>query len=103
MPRGTSAKITGHFLDHKDEEVTINELLHLTGVSTGAVSSAITYLTSTKGLPIETLIRGQRWKYSTARAAKSGNKRIFEELAETRNGIILVECEDGRIYKLEEL
>lgn len=49
---------------------------------------------------IETVVTGKAWRYVVR---PNSGKRIFEELTTTKAGIILVQDEDGNVYKLEEL
>lgn len=52
---------------------------------------------------ISTVISGKAWRWDANAKAANPGKRMFEELTTTRAGVILVQDEDGNVYKLEEL
>lgn len=51
---------------------------------------------------IVTVVGGKAWRWEATAKANSG-KRMFEELTTTKAGIVLVQDEDGNVYKLDEL
>lgn len=48
-------------------------------------------------------IAGRAWRWDASQKAAKQAKRIFEELTTTKAGVVLVQDEDGNVYKLEEL
>lgn len=68
-------------------------------VREASIQTAITGMIE-EGKPIEVESRGQAWRYQPN---VKKNKRLFEELTTTKAGVILVEDEEGNVYKLEEL
>lgn len=51
---------------------------------------------------VEAVIPARAWRWSATAKASNG-KRMFEELTTTKAGVVLVQDEDGNVYKLEEL
>lgn len=49
---------------------------------------------------VEAVIPARAWRW-VSKASKG--KRMFEELTTTKAGVVLVQDEDGNVYKLEEL
>lgn len=74
------------------------------GVNKGTVQYAVKALSGT--VPgIISVIKANAWRYDPNAKASNGTsgKRIYEELTTTRAGVVLVQDEDGTVYKLEEL
>lgn len=82
------------------------DLAEQLGVKKGSVQYAVKALSSiVPGIIV--VIPAQAWRYDPSAKASKGNgssgKRMFEELTTTKAGVILVQDEDGNVYKLEEL
>lgn len=52
---------------------------------------------------LEVAVAGRAWRWNANASKASKGKRMFEELTTTKAGVILVQDEDGNVYKLEEL
>jgi hypothetical protein len=53
---------------------------------------------------IEVVIRGQAWRYLPGPpSTKRKGKRMFEEVGEAKSGAMILECEDGTLWKAEQL
>lgn len=81
-----------------------DDLAEQFNVGKGTVQYAVKALAET--VPgIISVIKGNAWRYDpNAKAGKgSSDKKLYEELTTTKAGVILVQDEDGNVYKLEEL
>lgn len=67
-----------------------------------SVQNAIRALIDDDKQPIEIVLPGNCWRYQP-NAPKDPAKRIFEELAVTKAGTILIQDQAGVIYKAEEI
>jgi hypothetical protein len=103
--RGVSASVREYFTAHPGVEVPLSELKSAIGknVSNSVIHNAISYLRVRAEFPIETLAYGRIWRYRPAVVAKSTGKRMFEELAVTRTGDVLIQDEEGKVYRAVEL
>jgi hypothetical protein len=115
--RGQSQTIHNILLGQVGMEVTNTQLQELTGYSERQIMNAMSYLIRSNWMNCKILIRGKKWKVigpgqgpvearksrTTIIHQQNPNRRLFEELATTRSGVILVESEDGEIYRLVEL
>lgn len=104
---GASGKVADYFLGNVGRSITLSELEKETGLPTDTVRNSISYLTRQKGYRIKTEVAGRRWRLTNetpgAPNDKSDDRKLYQELAKTRNGTVIVECEDGSIYKLVEI
>lgn len=55
------------------------------------------------GESVEIVVRGSAWCYVPNASTKKSGKRMFEEVGVTRDGSVLLECEDGGFYRAVEL
>jgi len=97
--RGGTNLVLQYFIDHPNVEVSLSELSGATGLDNQHVRNAVRYLGQNKTDRLEEIHAGLAWKYS----AGAKGKRLFEELATTKSGDILVQDESGTLYKLEEM
>lgn len=102
MRRGISAEVLNHFLENADRSIGFSEFEKEFNLTAKQVIDAVRYNVEDKKINIVTEVRGRRWRYDSTRKSATG-KRLYEELAVTKKGDILVECEDGSIYKLVEI
>lgn len=62
-----------------------------------------------EGMAIEAIVRGQAWTYHPGRKPERRTttvrpgKRMFEEVGEAKAGFVILECEDGTIWRAEQL
>lgn len=106
--RGVSASVREYFTTHPGVEVPLSELKSAIGkqVSNSVIHNAISYLRVRGDFPIETLAHGRIWRHrpaATAPAAAKNDKRVFEELAITKTGDIIIQDEEGKVYRAVEL
>lgn len=80
-----------------------------TGLTENQVSSAVWALLNQSGdisQQIETVVRGRSWRYWPNGQPNQRNtpkgRRVFEEVGPAKIGVIL-ECEDGTLWKAEQL
>lgn len=54
---------------------------------------------------LEVKIRGRCWVYRPGKTVEKvpASKRVFEELAETKGGDLIIQDQDGRLYRAKEL
>lgn len=96
----TAPKVLEVFLAAKPGRlVTLAELVAETGLTADQVQGAVVNLRNREGIPIEIVHRGQIWKYDPTVLT---GKRMFEEIGPAKVGVI-VQDEDGKLYRLEEL
>lgn len=106
---GAAAAVLDYFLGNADRSIGINELVQNLDYPSKPIRNAISYLHTNKGFNIKTEMLGKRWKYLSEKTVPPGpktgpgKKDLLEVLAVTRNGTVLVEAEDGAIFKLVEL
>jgi biotin operon repressor len=89
----------------------IDDLVAQTGLKREQVQAAMYNLRHRGGYDIDAVVQGQVYrlrsldrKQNTAVPAPGRpSKRIFEEIGVMRNGTVVVQDEDSRLYKLEEL
>lgn len=67
-----------------------------------AISNARNNNTGGAATQIETLIRGRQFRWNGG-VSKHNGRALFEEIGKTKSGDLLVESEDGIVYKLVEL
>lgn len=111
------------FMNHPNTDASAEQLSAILGMDTHAIQRHCWTLIHRKGMTdLNVLRRGHRWCYKpgqvdpqyrppVSRVATVATLpprpqiagRMFEELAVTNRGEILVQCEDGSIYKLVEV
>lgn len=83
--------------------VYIDDMARDLGIEPASIRGAVRGLIDSGNCPqLIPTIAGRAWRWD-ASAKANGGKRIFEELTTTKAGIVLVQDEDGNVYKLEEL
>lgn len=89
------------------EIIYLKDIVAATGLDEKQVQSAINNMRRddpTLESTIQTVARGQAWRYDpTGRRRKDGEKRMFEELAVTKTGALIIQDQDGNLYRAEEL
>lgn len=110
VPRNSVSKpVLSALIKHPYTEIPVADLAKETGFTLTQVSNAVIHLRD-KGIRIEIPMRGV-YRYVPG-AAPTGkpvaeppkpSKLLFEEIGRTKSGEIVVEGEDGALYKLCEL
>jgi len=102
----TADKIIDFLSEHPNINVTLNEIIQVTGLKKEQVQSGMSNLRSRNGLNIETLVAGQLWTYHPTAPAPTGEKhvtpQVFELVGQAKAGLI-IQDEDGKLYRAEEL
>lgn len=52
---------------------------------------------------VEIVVRGQAWRYLGPDRKGAGSKLCFEQIGVTREGDLILQCEDDRIFRAKEL
>lgn len=94
------SKVLKYLEEHIGQRLFADDMAQALGLSRIQVSHAI-YGIRKSGLHVEQVSQGV-YMYSGGRSAGSV-KGLFEELAQTRTGKIIVQDEDGKVYLLTEL
>ena len=104
---GITAELARYFRDHVGQEVFLKDLAaEFPQYTTIQIQSNINNLNRTNTeVRVTTLIKGQSWTYRPKGkdAATVASKRIFEEIAVTKSGAIIVQDESGNLFKATEL
>lgn len=94
--------VIARYLEAKPgQTVYLQDIAKDLGADSRTVQRGIYALIKSDSLPIAVVHAGQAWRYDP-NGAKGGG-RLFEELATTKQGHILVQDEHGNVYRLEEL
>jgi hypothetical protein len=91
---------------HPDQQITIHELIEETGLTREQVINAIGSLRRRGRMDIETLMSGALWVWHSQPRKKEKNQEtppLFAELARTKLGDIILEDENGTLWKAEKL
>lgn len=99
--------------DRPGVRVYVEDIAKAIGCTRDQAQSAMSNLRNdVPSLPITTVISGNVWIFGTAAATDAAlpsrrpipkPKRIFEELAVTKSGEILIQDESGTIYRASEM
>lgn len=101
--------LMAYFEKHPGVNVYLEDILADLGeTDRKRIQQGILNINTSGHMKIENLSRGQIYRYSPfavggkqTRAARG--RRVFEELAEARDGSLIIECEDGTIFKATQL
>lgn len=104
----TSDKILDYFHTHQNIQVTLNELADATGLDANQVKSAINTLKSSRyKMNFETVMTGNVWIYRPDKGksvdVNTVNTVMFEQVGKSSTGVIVIQDEDGKLYKAVEI
>jgi hypothetical protein len=126
FPR-VSDKLIDYLSRNKNMNVTLTELVEATGLDKKQISNALGTLRTRYGLDIQTIMTGNVWKYrgggipepvppvvepapappaavtTAAGVTTSNTGRVFELLAVSNSGTLVIQDEDGKLYRASEL
>lgn len=100
------------FMENPNVEVTVEQIRKRTAPPQGQgvpytvaqVQTAIANLRNRNQVPIESVVAGRVYRYTPGKKPTSdGSKRLFETLAVLKNGALLLEDENGAIFRAVEL
>lgn len=98
--------IMKYFEEHTGVSVYVDDLAKAAGCSRDQAQSCVNNIRrEVPSFSIEVVVTGNVWRYVGKPSAQTGKpgKRIFEELAVTKTGDILIQDEAGSVYKAVEL
>lgn len=85
-------------------QVHVKDIAKDTGLSIEQVQGALGNLRRENGLNIETILRGQLVIFhSVPEKPEPIGKRVFEEIGVTKDGRIVIQDVDGKLYETREL
>jgi hypothetical protein len=102
------SRLVEYMMAHPGKPLSAETLMQAIGADRKMqVQNAIGYLRREKpelGRHIQVIIAGNMYQWEeNPRPEPGGPRRLFEELATSEDGTILVQDEDGRPYKLVEI
>lgn len=84
--------------------VYVNDMSTEMDLTQGQIAGAVRGLLDSGRLPqLEVVLPGRSWRWNANAKANVSGKRMFEEMTTTKAGVVLVQDENGNVYKLEEL
>jgi FMN-dependent NADH-azoreductase len=102
--RGVKSAVMEYLHRHPDVEIWYADMAKDLGKPLSVIQACINNMISAGSEPsLERLVRGRSCIYRTkAKDTKNGN-RVFEELAVTKAGELLIQDEAGTVYLAKEL
>lgn len=101
-----------YFTQHPNETLTITKIMKDTNETRNRIQGWITSVRNRGVLTdgkMEILIKGRAYRYipndllDKSKSDDDKMKRIFVEVGITKTGDVIIECEDGTLYKAVEL
>lgn len=104
MSRGKaiSGKVLDYLIENENIIVTLTGIMKATELTRTQVFSTLSNLRIRHGVNIETVTKGGAWIYKGMTPVDSKG-RLFEFLAETKKGTLLIQDEEGTIYKASKV
>lgn len=103
MARGNGnckAKVIEYFMKHPGEVLFLQDISGHVGYETRQVQSSISHMLRADSLPgLHPMVRGNSWKY----VPEANGKKIFEELATTKTGDLIIQDADGNVWRATPL
>lgn len=102
------AALMAYFAAHPGEVVYLPALAQALGESAERCQQGIANLVNpnrgTPDLPLQVVVRGQAWKHTPDGAPEAEpSRRLFEAIGASKDGSLILECEDGKFYRAVEL
>lgn len=108
--RAIHDKLLDYFQQHPNETLSVTRIAKETGEPHKRIQSWVTSVRNRNmdlgGGRMEIVMRGRIYRYVTggdAVGSGPGGKRMFQEVGTTKEGDVILECEDGTLYKAAEL
>lgn len=102
--KSTSPVILDYFLKHEGQTITRPTLMTELDLTAKQVAAGVYNLwdrdVAGSKTNLEIVQQGNTWIW---RSHSKPTGRLYEELATTKSGLVLVQDEDGEIYRLEKL
>lgn len=101
--RATGARtfVLEYFHRHVGEEVWITDLASESGFTTQQLQNCISgVIRNEPNCGIESMVRGRSWRYlpPEQRPEAVNGKRIFEEMAASKTGQIVIQDDEGNLF-----
>lgn len=106
---GLQAKIMRYMEQRPGVNVYLDEMRHEFGVPEALVQTAVRNIRQRDYWreAVEVVVRGRVWMYRPNRKPVEDERKdtplCFEEVGQTRDGDLILQCEDGRIFRAREL
>lgn len=100
--RGAQARILEYMEQHTGQPVYTDTIVKELGLPARTIQNTIGQLRDAKGFAIETISAGRAYRYRGTTAAANG-KRVFEEIGTTKEGHVIIQADDGTLYRAEAL
>jgi hypothetical protein len=106
--KATLVPVLEYLQEHANQPVFVSELVENLGLTSKnavqtAVASAIKQDTAGATAHLQILIPGNQWRWNSSPALDKSTNVLYEQLAVTKAGKIIVQDEDGELYQLVEL
>lgn len=98
----TKDKVFNVLSEYPNQIVTAEQISKETGLTIKQVQNAVSNLKSVNKIPIESVIGGKAWCYKTG-FSNNNDSPLYEFLANTKSGAILIQDESGTIYRATEI
>lgn len=102
---GITADLARYFREHTGVEVFLKDLLEEFPKYTAVqIQSNVNNLNRTNTeISVDTLLRGQSWIYRPNGKKAAPTNRVFEQIAVTKTGALIIQDDAGTLYKATEL
>lgn len=105
---GSAGKVLEFLAKNRGVDVNIWELTEATGLASEQVQTCLSQLRNRNGLPITIVAKGRIYRYEAENATVAvpeapREKRIYQEIGNTSAGVVIVEDEDGTLWRVTEL
>lgn len=105
--KGFGEKVLQVLVEHRNQTVTLAQLTKATGLNEHQVQHTVSNLRNSKRdlYIIEIVLRGRAWILRDQPEVKvvDLNKRVFEEIGPAKDGSVVIQDSDGKLYKAIEL
>lgn len=102
----TTAKVLEWLKGHENLRVYVPDICKDTGLDHKQVLSSLANLRNRAGYDIQSVIAGAVYDYRTGtkkEESKAQDKRLFEELGMAKDGRLIIQDGDGKLYEAKEL
>jgi hypothetical protein len=98
-------KLLEYLMKFPNQTQYVGDLAASLGVEDQNVRNTMNGIIRENTLPgLEIIVKGRSWVYRPdPKVGQSRGARVFEELAETKSGDIIIQDQDGRLYRAKEL
>jgi hypothetical protein len=100
--RGAASKVAQYLVKREGKLVYVQELQKDLGLDQRQAQNALYYVKAHTevGKGVEVIQRGAIYRYV---APRNGEGRVFEQLATTKDGHLILQDEEGNLYRAEQL